>query len=135
MQYQNPNPNQKIQMIYAEQREPHIIVVMRGGVATPANHNTRQGQPRVRPTTQNKAPLDFQKEKEVFLEVRPKFVDTNQPSTYGKVNTIPERFEQLIRKPPMKKVSKLKEFLKSCLVLINDKDVVTELTAFIEETT
>ena len=46
---------------------------------------------------------------------------------------MPERFEQLIRKPPMKKVSKLKYFFKSCLVLINDKDVVAELTTLIEE--
>ena len=34
----------------------------------------------------------------------------------------------------MKKVSKLKEFFKICLELINDKDVVTELTTLIEET-
>ena len=45
-----------------------------------------------------------------------------------------ERFENLIRMPPMKKVSKLKEFFKSCLAIINDKDVVTELTTLIEET-
>ena len=45
-----------------------------------------------------------------------------------------ERFEQLIRKPLMKKVSKLKEFFKSCLALINDKSVVTEMTSLIEET-
>ena len=42
--------------------------------------------------------------------------------------------EQLIRKPPMKKVSKLKEFFKSCSELINDKDDVAELTTVIEET-
>ena len=47
---------------------------------------------------------------------------------------MPERFEQLIKKSPMKKVSKLKEFFKSCLALINDKDDVTELTTLIEET-
>ena len=35
----------------------------------------------------------------------------------------------------MKKVSKLKEFFKSCLALINDKYVITELTSLIEETT
>ena len=47
---------------------------------------------------------------------------------------MPEGFEQLIRKKPMKKVSKLKEFFKICLALINDKDVVVELTTLIEET-
>ena len=45
-----------------------------------------------------------------------------------------EPFEQLIRKPPMKKVSKLKEFFKSFLSLIHDRDVVAKLTALIEET-
>ena len=34
----------------------------------------------------------------------------------------------------MKNVSKLKEFFKMCLTLINDKDVVVELTTLIEET-
>ena len=50
-------------MIYVEPRESHIVVVTRGGVATGADQNTHQGQPQVRPTTQNKAPLDVQKEK------------------------------------------------------------------------
>ena len=34
----------------------------------------------------------------------------------------------------MKKVSKLKEFFKSCLALIQDRDVVAELTTLIKET-
>ena len=63
------------------------------------------------------------------------FVDTNQPSTPGQVRAMPELFEQLIRRPPMKKVSKVKDFFKSCLELIHDKDVVTEFTTLIEETT
>ena len=68
------------------------------------------------------------------MKVQPNFVDTNHLSTSGQVRSMPERFEQLIRRSPMKKVSKLKEFFKSCLALINDKDVVAELTALIEET-
>ena len=35
----------------------------------------------------------------------------------------------------MKKVSKLKEFFKSCLALIHDKDAIVELKTLIEETT
>ena len=34
----------------------------------------------------------------------------------------------------MKKISKLNDFFKSFLALINDKDAVTELTSLIEET-
>ena len=99
-----------------------------------ANQNTQQGQPQVRPVTQKKAPLDVQQEKEVFLEVRQDFADANHPSTSGQVKTMPELFEQLIRKPPMKNVSNIKEFFKICLALINDKDVIAKLTTIIEET-
>ena len=48
---------------------------------------------------------------------------------------MPKWSEQLLKKPPMKKFSKLKEFFKIFLALIHDKDVVTELEALIEETT
>ena len=85
----------------------------------------------MQPTTQKKAPFDVQKKKEVFLNVWPEFLDTNQASTYGQVNVIPERFEELLRKQPLKKVSNLKYFFKSCLALINDKDVVVELKTLI----
>ena len=68
------------------------------------------------------------------MEVRLEFIDTNQLSTSGRVKTMPKRFEELIRKTPMEKVSKLKEFFKIFLALINDKDVVVELTSIIEET-
>ena len=57
--------------------------------------------------------------------MQPDFVDANQSSTYGQINTMSELFEQLIKKQPMKNVSKLKEIFKICLTLINDKDVVT----------
>ena len=58
--------------------------------------------------TQTKAPLDFQKDKEVFLEMQLQFVDANQPSTSVQVKTIPKRFEELITNLPIKKVSKIK---------------------------
>ena len=96
------------------------------------DQNAQQGQQQVRPATQKKALIEVQQEKEVLLEVRPEFVDTNHPSTSGQVKTMLERFEQLIRKPPMKKVSKLKEFFNFFLSLINNKDVVAELTTLIE---
>ena len=81
-----------------------------------------------------KAPLDVQQEKEVFLEVRPEFVDTNQTSTSGQVKSMLERFEKLVRKSQMKNVSKLKENFNFFLALINDKYVVPEWIALIEET-
>ena len=47
------------------------------------------------------------------------------------IRGMPKIFEQLIKKLPMKKVSKLKEFFKICLALIHDKDVVAKLVALI----
>ena len=69
------------------------------------------------------------------MDVQQDFANPNQPSTYGQVRSMPELFEQLIRRSTMKKVSKLKEFFKSCLALIHDKYVVSKLTTLIEETT
>ena len=89
----------------------------------------------MRPAAQKKALLDLQHGKEVFLEERQYFVDTNQPSTSRKMRAMPEIFEQLVRRPSTKKVSKLKDFFKSFLALIHEKYVVSELTALIEDNT
>ena len=127
VQSHNLNPNQNIQMISTNKlREPYINIITRGGVATGAYQNTQPGQMQVRPAAQNKSPLDVQKEKEVFLDARPKFVDTNKALTSGQIKVMPEIFEQLLRKQPLKKVSKLKEFFKSYLSLINVKDAFAE---------
>ena len=45
-----------------------------------------------------------------------------------------EQFQQIFQKKVPHKVSKLKSFMSSCLVLIQDKDAITELQAPIEET-
>ena len=93
----------------------------------------------MRPTTQKKVSFDVQKEKEVFLDALPKFLDKNQASTFvaivprRSIVEIPEIFDQLFQKQLTRKVSKLKEFFKSCLSLTQDKDVVAELTTLIEE--
>ena len=78
----------------------------------------------MRPKAQTKASLDVQQEKEFFLEAQQDFVDTNQLSTSRQVRAMPEIFEQLIRRPPTKNVSKLKKFFKSYLALVHDKDDV-----------
>ena len=68
-------------MISSKPRQPNLAIVTRGGVATRAYQNTLQGHPQVQHATQKKALLDVQQEKEVFLEARQEFFDTNQPST------------------------------------------------------
>ena len=95
-------------MISIEPREPHIVFVTWGDVAIVEDQNIHQGQPQVRPTAHNKSPLEVQKDKGGFLEMRLQFVDANQPSTSAQVNTIPKQFKQLIRNPPIKKVNKIK---------------------------
>ena len=96
-----------------------------------AYQNTQHGQPQVWQAPQKKAPLDVDKENEVFLDMQPWFFDTNQTSKSRQVKQMAERIEKLLRKQPMKKVSKIKEFFKSCLALIHDKDVVVELKSLI----
>ena len=54
-------------------------------------------------------------------------------STYGQVREIPERFEKIIRKQSLRKVSKLKKNFKSFLAPIREKDAIIELTTLIEE--
>ena len=82
---QNPNlnPNQNIQMISIEPREINIVPLTRGGVVTGANQDTQHGKLQVGSMAQNKVPFDVQKEMEVFLDVRPKFVEKNQASISG----------------------------------------------------
>ena len=123
----NGNTNLNIQMILIEIRQPQIAVVTRGGDEMGAYQNTQQGQPQVKPMEKKKAPLDFWKEKEVFLDAPQEFVDINQLSTSGQVRAMPKIFEQLIGRAPMKKVSKLKDFFKTSLALIHDKYDVTKL--------
>ena len=80
-------------MLSAKLREPNIVVFTREGVAIGAYQNTHYGQPQVRSVAQKKDPLDVHKEKEVFLDMQPKFVDANKSSMSRQVNTMLERFE------------------------------------------
>ena len=70
---------------------------------------------------------------EVFLEVWPDFLDLVEPSMSEEFKEIPEWFQCIFQKNVPQKVSKLKSFLSSCLMLIEDKDVIAELQAIIEE--
>ena len=72
--------------------------------------------------------MDIQKEKELFLDARQEFIDINQALTSvalpPEILGMPQRFDQLFQKKPMGKVSKLKEFVKIFLSLIQDKYAV-----------
>ena len=114
-------------MIVIEPWEPNVAVVTRGGAVRGVDKvmqakPTRQAQPQVQPAMQNKAPLDVQKKKCIFMDVRPNFVGMEQPSTSGQVKDMLERFQKIFKQQTASKsadkVSKLKPFLSSCLALI-----------------
>ena len=82
----NPNANENIHMIVTKPLEPNVAVVTRGGAAMGADQATQtepviQAQPQVRLAAQKKAPLDVQKKKNIFMDVRIDFVGTGKPST------------------------------------------------------
>ena len=56
------------------------------------------------------------------MDVHPEFVGMEQLSTSGQVKDMPERFQKIFEQQTARKsaykVSKLKPFLSSCLVLI-----------------
>ena len=57
-------------MIYAEMIGLNISIVTRGGAAKGAYHNTQHGQRQMHLAEQKKSPIDIQKPKEIFLDVR-----------------------------------------------------------------
>ena len=61
------------------------------------------------------------------------FISPNVPSTSIEFKDMPERFQQLLQKKASTKVSKLRPFLSSCLMLIQDKDAIAELQSIIDE--
>ena len=63
------------------------------------------------------------------------FVDPEQPSTSAEVREFLECFQHIFQKQAPRKVSKLKPFLSSFLLLLHSKDASTELQALTEETT
>ena len=75
------NVNTNIQNISIEQREPNIVVIIRGGAVTRGDQEAPYGQPRVWPTPPTKVPFDVHKEKEVLFYTQHEFVDTNKAST------------------------------------------------------
>ena len=62
-----------------------------------------------------------------------KFISPDGPSTSAEVKDMPKRFQHLLQKKASPEVSKLRNLLSSCLMLIQDKDVIAELQAIIDE--
>ena len=99
LQNLSPNPNQDIWNISTQPRETYIVVVTRGGVVMREDQEAPYGKLQVQLAAQKKAPYDVQKERELFLDARPSFVDKNQASTFAttlprrSIMEMPERFD------------------------------------------
>ena len=95
----------------------------------------------MQPTTKNKVSFDVQKENGVLFDAQDEFIDKNQTSTSvvvpvldgGRILDMPQRFQNLFRIKTIEKGIKLKNLFKSCLALIEYKDVVAELSYLVEK--
>ena len=73
-------------------------------------------------------------QKEVFWDVQLEFISLEVPSSFAEVKDMPERFQHILQKKVPPKVSKLRTFMSSCLMLMQDKYAIAKLQAMIEET-
>jgi hypothetical protein len=132
--------NQQVQLILAEPRgeDPRVIIITRGGVFTGEDKVTR------RKTTEGsgikkyaeKAQLfDPRRERHTFEESRKEFVEGQDSSSKAQPEVrecgMPLAFDQSARKG--KEVSKLMEFLCTCINLIKDERVVQEIQYLIRQ--
>ena len=110
-------------MIVVEAWDLNVTIFIWGGMLTEADQDKpqQQPQPRVWPAEQKKDRFDVQKHKEVLLDVRQEFVDIEVRSTFEEVKEMPKQFQPIFQKNVPQKVSKLKSFLESYLMLIQDK--------------
>ena len=87
----------------------------------------------MRPAAQKKESPTSLKKKQVFWDVQSDFISPDVPSTSIQVKDMPERFQHLLQKKSSTEVSKLRPLLSSCVMLIQDKDVIAKLQAIIDE--
>ena len=92
-----------------------------------------QPQPQVRLAMQKKESPSNPKQKEIFWDVQSDFISHGVPSNSTEIKDVPEWFQHLLHKKDSPEVSKLRPLLSSCLMLIQDKDVIAELQAIIVE--
>ena len=92
-----------------------------------------QPQPQVRSAAQKKESPTGQKQKEIFWDVQSDFISLDVLSTSREVKDMPKRFQHLLQKKASPEVSKLRTFVSICLMWIQDKYVIAELQAMINE--
>jgi hypothetical protein len=131
-----------VKLIYDEPRgaDPKFVVITRGGTSIREDRMTQgkiaedSGIKKVVEKTQN---FDVKKERQIFEEERKEFKEDQGSSSkkrpeireYG----MPRAFDQSASPKEGKEVSKLMEFLCTCVKLIQDKGIVQELQNLIRK--
>jgi hypothetical protein len=125
-----------VQLIYAEPRREdlRVVVITRGGVVTGEDRVT-QGKTtedsRVRKDAEKTQDFDAKKERRTFEDARKEFRRDQGSSsrTWPEVREyrMPLVFDQSALLREGKEVSKLMEFLYTCIKLIQDENTVREL--------
>jgi hypothetical protein len=139
---QGPQQNLQVQLIYDEPHgeDPRVPVITRGGVVIgeykPTQGNTTEDLG-IRKATEKTQMFDARKERQMFEEARNKFrgdqgsLSKTRPEVreYG----MPLAFDQSTSPKEGKEVSKLIEFLYTCIKLAQDESVVQELQNLIRQ--
>jgi hypothetical protein len=137
-----PQQNPQVKLIYVEPygEDPRVVVITKGGVITGDDRMT-QGKTtedsRIRKATQKTQMFDAKKERKIFEEARKEFrgdqgysLETRpEVREYG----MPLAFDQSTSPKEGKEVSKLMEFLYTCIKLIQDESIVQELQNLIRQ--
>jgi hypothetical protein len=131
-----------VQLIYAEPRgaDLKVSIITRGGAATGEDresHGNNADYHRVRKATENTPTFDAKKERQIFEEERKDFKGDQGSSSkkqpkikeYG----MPQAFDRSTSPTEGKEVSKLMEFVCTCVKLIQDKSTVQELQDLIKQ--
>jgi hypothetical protein len=125
-----------VQLIYSEphREDPKVTVITRGGAATGEDRMTQGNiaeDSSIKKAIEKTRNFDAKKERQIFEEAREEFKEDQGSSSkiqpeikeYG----MPQAFDQYSLPQEGKEVSKLMEFLCTCVKLIQDKGATQEL--------
>jgi hypothetical protein len=131
-----------VQLIYVEPRgtDPRVTFITRGGIAIGEDRTIQKKiveESGIRKAVEKTQSFDARKERQIFEEARQEFKGNQGSSSkmqpeikeYG----IPQAFDQSTSPKEGKEVSKLIEFLYTCLKLIRNENVVQELQNLIRQ--
>jgi hypothetical protein len=137
-----PQQNPQVQLIYVEPHgeDPRVIVITRGGIVT-GEDRLIQGKTTedsgIRKATEKTQMFDAKKERQMFEEARKEFRGDQGSSSKTRPEVreygMPLAFDQSASPKEGKEVSKLMEFLYTCIKLIQDESIVQELQTLIRQ--